>query len=244
LRERRVRIAALALLVCFTLGARSVSPVAPVARVPLASNVVLLRYATALAALPRPKVVSFDYTVEQLGLRNLEQTHRVYRSGLAERDETVLVDGYTLTRPAIRIFTNRTYRYDITSVAPAPSAYTFAFAGVVRASGGYGYVYRTAPRATGSFAVSEVEIDGRTFLPSVVRFKIAGGGARGSGSLHYGRSENYWVIREAQVNAHVTSGTNAHERIVWSNYQYPAELPPSTFQPPRPLATLPPAAPF
>lgn len=226
------------------LGARNASRSSPASRLPLASNTVLLRYAAALALLPRPKVISFDYTVEQLGLRNLEQTHRVYRSGLRERDETVLVDGYTLTRPAIRIFTNRTYRYDIASVAPAPGAYAFAFAGVVRASGGYGYVYRTAPRAAGSFAVSEVEIDGRTFLPSVVRFRIAGGGARGSGSLRYGRSEGYWVIREAQVNAHVTSGTNAHERILWSNYQYPAALPPSTFQAPRPLATRAPAAPL
>jgi hypothetical protein len=227
-----------------TLGARGAPRPLGAHPAPLPGNVVLQRYATALAALALPKAISFDYTVEQLGLRNLEQTHRVYRSGVRERDETVIVDGYTLGRPAIRIFSNRTYRYAVGSIAPALGAYAFDFAGVVRTNGGYGYVYRTEPHAAASFAVSEIEIDGRSFLPSIVRFRIAGDGARGSGSIVYGRSDMYWVVREARVNAHLSDGTAAHERIVWTNYQFPAALPPSTFEAPRPLASIAPATPL
>ncbi|MBD5656552.1 MAG: hypothetical protein IAI50_15430 [Candidatus Eremiobacteraeota bacterium] len=244
MREAGVRNATLLTLACVLLGARAASRPVQTRAVALPPGVVLQRYAAALAALPRPKSISFDYTVEQLGLRNLEQTHRVYRSGLRERDETVVVDGYVLTRPAIRIFNNRTYRYDISSIAPKAATYAFVFAGVVRTNDGYGYVYRTAARAPGSFAVSEIEIDGRTFLPSIVRFKIAGGGAHGSGALQYGRSELYWVVREVRVNARLTDGTTAHERIAWTNYQFPTGLPPSTFDAPHAVATEAPTVPL
>src|SRR5947209_6644428 len=49
--------------------------------VPLDSQDVLLRYQRALVALPTPKTVIFTYSVSQAGPRDLEQTHRVYRSG-------------------------------------------------------------------------------------------------------------------------------------------------------------------
>jgi hypothetical protein len=207
----------------------------------LLPNAVLARYATSLAKLRRPKAITFDYSVEQLGLRNMEQTHHVYRSGLAERDETLIVDGQPLPLPAVRILANRTYRYDIGAIAPTPATYAFAYAGTVVAGDGFGYVFRTERRAPAAFAVSEIQIDSRTFLPSIVRFKIAGYGARGSGELDYGLSDAYWVVREAQVNAHLTSGALAHERITWSNYQFPPSLPPSTFEAPRPLPAIEPA---
>ena len=71
---------------------------------PLEPATVLARYADALAALKHPAAISFEFSVEQLGLRNLEQTHRVYRSGSDERDETLSVDGYALNYPAVRSF--------------------------------------------------------------------------------------------------------------------------------------------
>ena len=241
--DRRARALCSVALVLATTGARGVPrpTEAPIAALP--PSVALARYAFALGLLRKPKALSFEYTVEQLGLRNLEQTHRVYRSGLRERDETLVVDGYTLKRSAVRIFTDRTYRYDVQSVAPTEATYAFAFAGLVRTGDSYGYAFRTEPRALGPFAVSEIVIDGRTFLPAVVRFKIAGAGARGSGVLQYGRSDVYWVIREATVSAHLTNGTTAHERIVWSDYQFHPSLPPSTFHAPRPAASDVPLAP-
>lgn len=236
MRARGLVLAALALA---TLGAHPAPRPSAALLADLPPSLVLSRYEAALASLTRPKALSFDYTVEQLGPRNLEQTHRVYRSGVRERDETVVVDGYTLKRPAIRIFTNRTYRYDVGSIAPTSDAYSFAYAGVVRAPSGYAYAFRTERREPAAFAVSAVDIDGRTFLPAVVHFKTATDGARGSGVLQYAGFASYWLVREAQVDAHLENGTLGHERIVWSNYQFHQSLPPSTFEAPPPA---PPAA--
>jgi hypothetical protein len=199
---------------------------------PLAAAVVLAKYAAALRALERPNAISFDYAVEQLGLRNMEQTHHVYRSGLNERDETTIVDGYELRRPSVRIIANRTYRYDIAAVAPTPSAYRFVFNGAVARGSSFDYVFGTSSLAARPFAVTEVEIDGTRFLPSVLRFKIVGGDARGSGRLGYAAEGRYWIVRDAQVSAHLASGATAHERIAWSNYSFPSALPPSTFAAP------------
>jgi hypothetical protein len=221
------------------LGVPCAAPAAPPsAAADIEPVAILARYEATLATLKRPKAMTFDYSVEQLGLRNMEQTHHVYRSGLAERDETLVVDGFTLPRPSVRIIANRSYRYEITAVAPRQTTYAFVYTGSKFGANGLSYVFHTEPRAPTSFAVSEIELDARGFLPTVVRFKIAGYGARGSGTLSYGPAEGYWVVHQAQVNAHLTSGALAHERIIWSNYQFPPSLPKSTFQPPRGVVPL------
>jgi hypothetical protein len=209
----------------------------------LAPRVVLARYARALARLKHPPTLAFDYAVEQLGLRNMEQTHRVYRSGRSERDETLIVDGYPLQRPAIRIFANRTYRYDVSGVAPRAPRYRFVSTGAIsRGSSSFDYVFKTVPLGAASFAVSEVVIDGTRFLPSRIRFKIAAAGARGSGQLTYEAVDGYWVVRQALVDARLPNGSTAHERIAWSDYSFPSSLPESTFTPPRARALVPIAA--
>jgi hypothetical protein len=202
---------------------------------PLSATAVLARYAHALATVKRAPVVAFDYAVEQLGLRNMEQTHRVYRSGRSERDETLIVDGYELQAPSIRIINNRTYRYDIAAVAPRPGAYRFVYTGAIAHGSNFIYVFRTAPFASPAFAVTEVEIDGVRFLPSAVRFKLAGNNARGSGTLAYESHGGYWVVRDAVVDARLTSGATAHEHIAWSDYSFPLSLPDSTFEAPHPF---------
>jgi len=208
------------------------------AELPVASDVltpaqILARYAAALAKLKTPKAMSFDYSVAQLGLRDMEQTHHVYRSALDERDETRIVDGYVLPRPTIRIIANRIYRYDLHAVAPTPAAYAFSYAGTQLDGDDVTYVFHTSPVGTRSFAVSDVVLDGKTFLPKTLRFKIASDVAHGSGELAYVPAEKYWVISEAQVSAHVAHGALAREHIRWSNYQFPSELPASTFAQPR-----------
>ncbi|MBC5798376.1 MAG: hypothetical protein GIX03_01710 [Candidatus Eremiobacteraeota bacterium] len=202
----------------------------------LAPSAVLARYGHALATVRRPKSVSFQFTVEQLGLRTLQQTHRVYRSGPRERDETLAADGVPLPVPSIRIVENPVDRYDILAVAPRPSAYDFKFIGLRH----HAYVFKTIARAAAPFSVTAVELDAATFLPAVVRFRVAGNGAHGNGELRYGRTDRYWVVRTAQITARLTNGSRAHERIAWSAYQFPASLPPSTFVIPR--STAPPAS--
>jgi len=218
-----------------TLAARPVprSTPAPAGPRPLAAQAVLAKYARALHAVERPSAISYVYAVEQLGLRNMEQTHRVYRSGLNERDETLIVDGYTLKRPSVRIIANRTNRYDIAAVAPKPSSYRFVYRGTVAHGGAYAYRFATAPFGGSAFAVTEIELDGARFLPLVIRFKIAGGDARGQGELAYEPNGRFWVVRDARVSAHLKGGATANEHIAWSEYSFPSGLPESTFEAPH-----------
>jgi hypothetical protein len=226
--------AALALVLA-PLGHRGVAPAHAATQhaARLSPAVVIDRYVAALHKLEAPTAQSFDYSVEQLGLQNMEQTHHVYLSGRRERDETTIVDGYTLTRPSVRIIADRNNRYDVAAIAPKPSAYTFLYRGAVVTGEHVLYVFKTVPLAPSGFTVSEVDIDGTHFLPSRIYFKLAGDVARGSGVLTYGPSDRYWVVRDAQVNAHLANGTSAHEHIAWSGYSFPSELPPSTFDTPN-----------
>ncbi len=225
-----------------TWAARFPTP-APVVRpvaAPLEPATVLVRYGEALAAVKHPGALSFEFSVEQLGLRNIEQTHRVYRSGHKERDETLSIDGYALKNPAVRIFRNRGYRYDIATLAPKPQAYDFAYSGVERVGNHYAYSFVTKLRGPASFSVTGVTIDGQSYLPSVLHFHATGGNARASGRLHYVGSQGSWVVSEATADALLPSGKLSHERIVWSKYRFPESLPPSTFREPaslEPLAT-------
>ena len=202
-------LGALFAAVLVTAVAAPAARTAPAAALPVRPARVLARYVRALAEQPQPKLLSFLYQVEQLGLRNMTQTHRVYRAGRKERDETLTVDGYELDRPAIRIFGDRRSRYDVAAIAPTPAGYKFAFKYAFRGPGGYSFVFSTEPRAPSSFAVSEITIDGRSFLPSVVRFNLAGNGAHGFGELVYGRSDAYWLVREARVAARLGDGSRA-----------------------------------
>jgi hypothetical protein len=216
------------------LGARENAPLAP--------GIVLARYRAALATIGHPRFVAFDYDVEQLGLRNMEQTHRIYRSGVSERDETLVVDGYHLRTPAVRIISGRTDRYAIDRVAPKTADYDFVYTGAVNESDAYGYRFTTQSRGAAGFAVTDVEIDGRTFLPREIHFKIAGGNAHGSGTMTFAQVDRYWVVQDADVSAHLTNGTIARERLEWSNYRFPASLPESTFESPH-ATDVPAAAP-
>jgi len=86
--------------------------------------------------------------------------------------------------------------------------------------------------------VTRVVIDGITFLPSAIVFRVVGGG---HGSVRYARSERWWVPVTADASAHV-EGVLATEHLVFSAYRFPTALPSSTFEEPRPLPTLPPSA--
>ncbi len=240
--SRLARIVLAACTVLATGGARfgggafpTPRPIAP----PLEPDTVLVRYADALAGVKRPPAVSFDFWIEQLGLRNIEQLHRVYRSGTSERDETLSIDGYPLRTPEVRILLNRGYRYDITAVAPRLDEYVFALVNTLRSGNHYAYTFATEPRAPRPFVVSGVTIDGETFLPSTVRFSVTGGNARGDGRLRYGKAGRYWVVSDATVAVRLADGKPARERIVWSHYRFPTTLPTATFRESHPAATRP-----
>jgi hypothetical protein len=205
------------------------------------SQDVLAKYARAIALQRMPAVVIFSYTVSQTGSNNIEQRHRIYRSGLEVRDETLAIDGIPLSHKVVR-FEQRPDRYAVVRFAPSTSAYEMLFLGTVRDGKHLDYAYDTSPvnRAAATW-IDRITIDGTNFLPRTVHFHTQTESVAGSGEVEFGAAGSHWMPLAANATARI-DGKPARERIVWSDYSFPSSLPRSTFQAPQPLphATLPP----
>ncbi|MBV8196778.1 MAG: hypothetical protein JO263_01465 [Candidatus Eremiobacteraeota bacterium] len=207
----------------------------------LDSEVVLERYALAIGRLRAPKAVVYSYTVSQVGADNIEQSHRIYRSGMAVRDETISIDGIALRRKVVR-FSNHADRYAVTRFAPQPESYQLLFLGTVKDGRHWDYVYEATPLVhTAPSWVDRLTIDGVRFLPRAVHFRSSGLQAEGSGSIQFAPFGRYWMPVAAIAQARVKAKP-AREVIVWSDYRFPAALPASTFAAPQRLSpTTPPS---
>lgn len=204
----------------------------------LDSQLVLRRYETRLTAVKDPQTLIFTYAVSQAGPQDIDQTHRVYRSGNLVRDETLVVDGVKQKTTRIARYRNR---YTLRNLAPRSSRYVFLFVRTIPSAGRYDYLYRVIPLGgPAAFTVRTMTIDGTTFLPREIRFHSIGTGARGDGTLAFTAAGKYWVPQSIAV-AGTVNGRTARERITFSGYQFPRVLPKSTFQSPRslPAAVLP-----
>jgi len=200
----------------------------------LDSQYVLQRYASALESALAPKVVVYAYTVSQVGASNIEERHRIYRSGNDVRDETLSVDGIALTHKVVQ-FSHHPERYTIERFAPRSDSYELLFVGTARDGRHLDYVYEATPLDhTAGAAIDRVTIDGANFLPRVVHFHSGGLDITGSGEIEFGSFGRYWMPVSASAQA-VVKGKPARERIVWGEYAFPASLPTSTFEPPKPL---------
>lgn len=204
----------------------------------LPPEAVVAKYAAAVAGLKEPRVFAFEYTIQQTGTRTLEQTHRVFRSGNDERDETLAVNGNRSRTPVVRIFRGRPYRYTVAALAPKPSQYTFAYAGPHKDGKHVDYVFDLVPKAKPpGVTFTQVTIDGVTFLPQSIAFA---GPHAARGSVTFVKSGRYWVARTASAQANVQGGV-ARELLGFVHWRFPPTLPRSTFAMPRPLRTVPPA---
>ncbi len=219
------RAAGAALAISALLGANSRA---------LDSQDVLQRYALALQAAKPPKVVIYSYTISQVGPSNIEQRHRIYRSDLDVRDETLSVDGIPLSRKIVR-FSRHEDRYNVERFAPRTDAYELLFLGTAKDGRHLDYVYEATPlsRAAGAW-IDRLTIDGVNFLPRAVHFHSGALDVDGSGEIEFGSFGKYWMPVVAVAQARV-KGKPARERISWGDYRFPESLPPSTFQPPEPL---------
>jgi hypothetical protein len=83
--------------------------------------------------------------------------------------------------------------------------------------------------------LTDITIDGLTFLPSRIGFRTASNDGRGA--VIFAKSGPFWVADSATASARVAGGV-AHERLTFSNWRFPASLPASTFASARPLATV------
>lgn len=200
---------------------------------PLAPGVVLTRYAAALSALHEPRTFTVEYTLEQTGTRSLEQTHRIFRRGPDERDETIAVNGTRATAPTIRIFRGHPYRYTVTRLAPAPARYAFTYLGIVLDGRHADYVFALTPKGSpGDFTLTRVSIDGISFLPAAIVFETFANS--GKGGVTFAKVGPWWVATGASASARVPGGV-ANERLTFANWRFPASLPASTFAVARPL---------
>ncbi|MGZ3498226.1 MAG: hypothetical protein ACXWNK_05185 [Vulcanimicrobiaceae bacterium] len=195
----------------------------------LDSQVVLAHYASALARVEQPKNVVFTYSVSQAGPHDIEQQHRIYRSGENVRDETLSMDGQSLRRKVTRISRYRD-RYAVYRLAPRADEYTFLFMSAARSGKHYTYTYQAVPLIkSSSFVVESITIDGASYLPTSLQFRTSNGTFAGTGSIAYASAGPYWVPVLAQVSATI-AGKPARERIAFSGYSFPPSLPSSTFQ--------------
>ncbi len=194
----------------------------------------LERYRAALAeAVPAP-FVSFEYSVEQTGVRDFQETHRIYRDATHERDELLSVNGEALSRPVVRLFRNRPDRYAIARIAPRAANYAFAYAGVARDGKRTGYQFATVPKVPGAFRIDRLSVDTHAFMPQRVQFTAKSGAVVGRGSVSFTKIERFWVPTVATITATV-AGKPTREKIVWGRYRFPQSLPANVFTPPRRL---------
>jgi hypothetical protein len=197
---------------------------------PLDSQLVLDRYANALANVATPKAEIFVYNVSQAGPTDIEQRHQIYRSGIEVRDEILAENGVTLKRKVVRI-ARRTDAYAIGALAPRAYDYEMLFLRVRPDDKHLDYIYRTIPlhAGVGGFVIDRVAIDSRSYLPRVITFhSYSGSRASGTGTIEFGSVDGYWVPVLASVSA-VIGTSVARERIVFSDYRFPPALPRSTF---------------
>jgi hypothetical protein len=191
----------------------------------------LLNYATALAALKTPPAYTFDFALEHHGDRPEAQTHRVYREADRERDEIVSANGQRFPRPQVRIFVRRKDRYALRNVAPTIEGYVFTYARADRDGRHLNYVFNAYPRGVQEYEVTQITIDGTTFLPRKIAFRARNGSVDGTGVISYAKAEQYWMPQSANARAEV-NGKLQTERILWARYRFYQTLPPSTFAQP------------
>jgi hypothetical protein len=203
---------------------------------PIDSQVVLTRYATALGNLVAPKAAIYSYDVSQAGPSDIEQRHRIYRSGSQIRDETLTVDGVSPKAAQIRVYRNAD-AYAIDQVAPRLALYRFLFLRAVKSGAHFDYLYQTTALVPGAYSVTRVLIDGTSWLPRTIWFRTASVNATGSGVLQYASVSGHWMPIVATVDA-LVDGKPARERITWDGYRFPPSLPVATFNaPPLPPPT-------
>lgn len=227
----------IALLLAAALRVPSAAPSVPTLhRASVASSQALLaRYLEAITVTKTPAVITFEYSVDQSGARDIQQTHRVFRSGTSQRDELLSVEGKRLDPPAVHIFLGRHNRYTVEALAPRPGKYAFRYVGSVRDVHHLDAVFKTRPLTPVAFTVREVTIDGVSFLPVSIRFTTTA--HRGSGALTFARVGKYWLPVTATAKA-TYAKLAAEERISFYRYRFPPALPVSTFAKPRPLPSF------
>jgi hypothetical protein len=191
-------------------------------------NAILSRYRTNLNGYRTPTTLSFTYTIDEVGQHQLSQTHLLYRDGAMVRDEIIAI-GSSSIKPRVHIYRSKAHHYAVEAVAPRLSNYHFRYVGQREEAGRVFYHFATSPVGPKtSFTVSDIEIDGQSFLPAVIDFRARSGTVTGDGNLHYNEFDGAWLIEEASANGRTTHG-GLREHLVFRDYHVLTSLPLATF---------------
>ncbi|MGH7684566.1 MAG: hypothetical protein ACREMT_09495, partial [Vulcanimicrobiaceae bacterium] len=126
---------------------------------------VIARYQHALAIAKAPPAYICEYAVTDRGTHPTESAHRIFREGGRERDELVSYNGQALGHPEVRVFARRVDPYAVGMLSPRPETYAFTFVGAAHHGKAIEYVFNAFARGTPPYEVTQLTIDGSTFLP-------------------------------------------------------------------------------
>ena len=201
----------------------------------------LSAYREAVATLPMPSNLTFEYLVTRSGpTRIITEEHRVYRDGAGrERNETIAVNGTKVVPTIAQVFRHAEWPYGAEKFIVSAAAYdvTFTGQGVVRGRRVYGFSAKRFRKS--DFEVNGLYLDASRFLPVRETFTVLGKGCEGTGSVDFVPVREFWLI--VSISASCVSSLRGstsqdapppfRERIRFSKYAFPKTLPPQVFGP-------------
>lgn len=193
-------------------------------------------YRVAMAARKTPDNMEFLYTVTRSGpQRIVTEQHRVYwtASGL-ERNDTISVNGTDLVPPRSLMLHRSDWPYDPGQFEVSPDDYSAALAGVTVLANRKAYVLKLVRSAQADFTVTTLYVDAKTRLPLRQDFVVTGADCQGSGGIEFLPAGGYWLPSFVSVVCTgAAQGAVAapvfKEAIRFSNYSFPAAIPPDVF---------------
>ena len=200
----------------------------------------LAAYQAAMTNATKPPNVTFEYTQTRSGpKRVITEVHRVYRNAAGdERNETLSVNGSTVAPPISVVYHKRAWPYDIDKFTAAQSEYDFTLTGTSTVSGKPAYAFVAKAKAPGAFAIEALYLAVDTGLPLRERFTANAPACAGKGSIDFGAFAAYWLPATISVSCMPPDSPGAasqlqtatyRETIRFSNYSFPARMPPEIF---------------
>lgn len=202
-------------------------------------------YRAALAARKTPATMEFEYTVTRSGPnRIVTEQHRVFwtAQGL-ERNDTTAVNGTPLVPPRSRLLHRAMWPYDVGQFAVSTDEYNVANPIVGSVAGRKAYVFTLTRSVQADFVITSLYVDASSRLPLRETYVVAGSNCQGSGSIDFLPTGGYWLpIFVSVICTGPAQGAAPppvyKEAIRFSNYRFPAAIPPDVFgQPPSSAAS-------
>jgi len=207
-------------------------PMAAKAEPSPAVDITLTRYHAELVALPPLGNVVFRYSESRSGpTRAIAEEHRVYRRDDGEeRNETTTVNGTQVVPAIVRFVSQPVWPYDVREFVVDSPTYNVLPLGTTVVGGRRALGFSTVRATPGDFAITGLYLDTARYLPLRETFEVSGGGCAGSGSIDFGPVGSQWLPSLASVTCSVApDGTSFKESITFSEYAFPATLPPDVF---------------